>query len=407
VRKAAFFASVIYLAFLFPAPGKATNPGGNGLIAFTNVHSEDIFVMNGDGSLPGAFVNNKSYYENDPAWSPDGTKMAFVTSRFADAAPDYDIEIINSDRTGQHALTDTAADERYPVFSPDGTRIAFLKRTGGVSDLFVMNSDGSGVQQLTEDGDIEGPIDWRSDGDAIVFTIENDFGKNISQYSFTTTLVTPLTPVGDQEDVSPSYSPDGTQVAYVRMPLLGGDPSLRVINVNGTWDHASPAGQDSSTEVTWSPDGASLLVQENPNSPTTAIVDPEAAGRTIISNEYAQNLDWQPCPDDVCSVAPPRISITEVTLAVRNSRDLNVFTEVRPILQGEPILVTLFRNEDGRKFIEIGTLQTTIGSDGLAEATFHIGRQGQCRAKSKYLGSDDYLPSKDKGTFSCKGGLAK
>jgi Tol biopolymer transport system component len=407
LRRTVIIAGVVCLIGLLPAAGRATYPGGNGLIAFTNVHSEDIFLMNADGSLPGPFLADPKLYEDDPSWSADGGRLVFVTTRLSDDNPDYDIEVIGTDGTGRLALTDTGDDERYPVFSPDGTQIAFIKRAGGASNLFVMNSDGSDVQRLTDTGDADGPIDWSPDGAAIAFTLENDFGQHIAAYNVATETVTPLTLVGDQEDASPSYSPNGTQIAYHRTFLLGDDPTIRVMNVNGTGDHAVPSANPSADEVTWSPDGSVLLIQEDPDNPRTVLVDPAEVNRTVISNDYAANLAWQPCPDPACSLAPPRDSITQVTLAVRDGRDLNVFTEVYPIREGDPVLVTLFHKGIGdRKFKEVGTLATTINDDGVAKATFRIGRKGQCKARTKYLESDDYLPSKDKGQFSCKGGLA-
>ena len=408
MRRAVIFTSVVCLVGLLPSVGRATYPGGNGLIAFTNLHSEDIFLMNADGSLPGPFIADPKVYEDDPSWSADGSLLAFVTTKLTDDNSDYDIEVIGVDGTGRQALTNTDADERFPVFSPDGSQIAFIKKSGGASNLFVMNSDGSGEQKLTDNGDSDGPIDWSPDGAGIAFTLENDFGQHIAEYRVATDTIVSLTPEADQEDASPSYSPDGMQLTYHRTFLLGGDPTVRVMNVNGTGDHAVPSANPNANEVTWSPDGTTLLVQEeDPDDPRTALVDPAEVGRTVISNDYAANLAWQPCPDTACTLTSPRTSITQVTLAVRESRDLNVFTEIYPKRTGDPVLVTLFRKDQGeRKFKEIGTLQATINGEGLAKATFRIGRRGQCKALTRYLGSDDYLPSKDKGTFSCKGGLA-
>jgi len=406
LKRAALLTGVVLLGALTPGVGRATYPGGNGMIAFTNLHSEDIFVMNADGSLPGAFLSDPKLDEDDPSWSADGNRLVFVTSRYSDTNPDYDIEVVDADGGGRLALTNSSVDERHPVFSPDGTQIAFVKRVDDLTDLYVMNSDGSGEAKLTDEGDVEGPIDWNPDGTSIAFSLENNFGQHIAEYGFPTDSVTALTPVSEAKDVSPSYSPDGTQVAYARFPSIEGDPTARVINVDGTNDHAVTSVERSVAEVTWAPDGSGLLVQENGDRPTTAMVDSGGPGRSVLGHEYAGGLAWQPCSELPCTVPLPRRSITEVTLAVRDGRQLNVFVEVSPIRAADVVLVTLFRKKGTPKFKEIGTLQALLGEDGLAKATFTIGRKGRCKAVGRYVGNLDYQISKDKGKFSCKGGIA-
>ena len=76
----------------------------------------------------------------DPAWSPDGQKIAFTSNRDG-GGNDWDIYVMNADGSDIARLTDGAGNE-YPAWSPDGQKIAFSSDRGGDSDIYVMNADG-------------------------------------------------------------------------------------------------------------------------------------------------------------------------------------------------------------------------------------------------------------------------
>src|SRR3972149_2316473 len=82
-----------------------------------------------------------------PAWSPDGTRVAFVSN------PDFnnEIYIANADGTGQTRFTRDDNPDMAPAWSPDGSRVAFAKYEDRRRDIFVQNADGSGLVRLTND----------------------------------------------------------------------------------------------------------------------------------------------------------------------------------------------------------------------------------------------------------------
>ena len=126
-----------------------------------------------------------------PAFSPDGTRVAFVSRRFEDAArsPDYNIYVARLDRPGKAPLQVTSyegADNApgigsYPAWSPDGTKIAYV-RSGdpkliwyAVNSLAVVSAEGGNETVLTGalDRNVSNPM-WSADGSSISFIVEDN-----------------------------------------------------------------------------------------------------------------------------------------------------------------------------------------------------------------------------------------
>jgi Tol biopolymer transport system component len=108
--------------------------------------SYEIYVSPTDGSGPTINVSNNPGYDWWPVWSPDGTRIAFL-SRASPSFGPGSLHVVNADGTGQITIT---PDENMgePVWSPDGTRVAY---TGGAGHVYVANADGSGRTDITPD----------------------------------------------------------------------------------------------------------------------------------------------------------------------------------------------------------------------------------------------------------------
>jgi Tol biopolymer transport system component len=109
-----------------PGPAWASPPG--------------LYTAKADGSGVPALLEGTGDSDAFPAWSPDGSKIAFESQRDGN----YEIYTMNADGSGLTRLTYTSWSERFLVWSPDGTKIAFESRQTGNVEVFVMNANGTG-----------------------------------------------------------------------------------------------------------------------------------------------------------------------------------------------------------------------------------------------------------------------
>jgi TolB protein len=140
----------------------AWSPDGS-LIAFTRATLApgaagrvDLYVVEPTGDGERLLVEDASA----PAWSPDGTLIAFTSTRdrfgetcFHECGTSSEIYVARADGTGLVRLTTSEANDHSPAWSPDGERIAFTSdrsnRNGHENEIYVMAADGSDVRRLT------------------------------------------------------------------------------------------------------------------------------------------------------------------------------------------------------------------------------------------------------------------
>ncbi|HWB12820.1 MAG TPA: hypothetical protein VG826_26580 [Pirellulales bacterium] len=141
----------------------------------------DLFVADADGTNIKNLTNNPGW-DSDGAWSPDGQKIAFTSNRTGE----FRLYVMKHDGT---EVTDLLKQDLvysvYPCWSPDGEQIAFGGRGSDATiQLCVVNSDGQGLQQLSDAGQLNSHASWSPDGQYIAYARfntmrfgDNSFGK--------------------------------------------------------------------------------------------------------------------------------------------------------------------------------------------------------------------------------------
>lgn len=131
-----------------------------------------IWIIPSDGSGPPEMLTDEPGGALDPAWSPDGSRIAYRT------LGDGRIVSMAADGSEATPLTDGPGDAG-PAWSPDGTRIAFSSEREGDREIYVMATDGSDVVRLTESPDFDGQPTWSPDGTMIAFTTDRGASRDI------------------------------------------------------------------------------------------------------------------------------------------------------------------------------------------------------------------------------------
>jgi dipeptidyl aminopeptidase/acylaminoacyl peptidase len=127
-----------------------------------------IYVGPADRSAPPQRFRANANTEADPAWSPDGLLLAFVSDR----GGDDEIDVVKRDGSGFRQLTSNDARDVDPAWSPDGNLIVFASDLdhAGDYDLWTMKSDGTGLTVLTSGPEIDHDPTWSPDGRFIAFS---------------------------------------------------------------------------------------------------------------------------------------------------------------------------------------------------------------------------------------------
>jgi TolB protein len=145
-----------------------------------------------------------------PAWSPDGTKLAFSSNR--DGNPE--IYVMNRDGSGLRRMTNSPAIDTTPTWSPTGNQIAWVTDRSGSPHIWVMNADGTGQHLLIGGGYCDRPTWSPAPFNEIAYSIRTGPGFDVNIYSFATGESHRLTDgIGTNE--SPAFSPNGRHIAFV------------------------------------------------------------------------------------------------------------------------------------------------------------------------------------------------
>ncbi|MBA3375735.1 MAG: PD40 domain-containing protein, partial [Actinobacteria bacterium] len=268
-------------------------------LVFVSTRDDDysIYEMNADGggqkrltdaemdaSTPGGL-----FFQVEPAWSPDGTKIVFSSRR----SGSFDIFVMNADGTGTTSLTSTKEDDSHPTWSPDGDRVTFAR--DGPGDIYVMSSDGSGAHRISDPRIQESEPAWSPDGDWIAY-IRRTPGTPVREVWLTRPDGTERHALtsGGAKAYTPAWSPDSARIVFTS-DQDGKVFELYTVGVDGRGLRSVTPTAGDLFEPSWSPDGSKIAFSEG-----GSIFTVELGGGNAVQLTDNENNDsspaWKPRP---------------------------------------------------------------------------------------------------------------
>ena len=181
-----------------------------------------------------------------PAWSPDGKTLAVVLTKDGSSQ----IYFLNPEGKGEpRRMTHSTAIDTEPNFSPDGQLLIFTSDRGGTPQIYGMPATGGEPRRLTFEGTYNVSPRFSPDGKSFTFIQRNSGRFNVAVQDFTTRQVQVLT--DGQLDESPSYAPNGRMILYATE--VKGRGMLSAVSSDGRVKQRLTASAGDVREPSWGP----------------------------------------------------------------------------------------------------------------------------------------------------------
>ncbi len=199
------------------------------LISDNYTSSMNLFVSDANGENLRQLTHTSGLINTFPVWSPDGGRIAFVSTR----SGQQEIYVVDVQSGAERRLTYNPVSATNPVWSPDGQNIAFMSFAGGNRSIWIVNADGSQLYRLrTSTPEAISPA-WSPDGQEIAFSTGYTSNSNIYTINVDGSQERQLTNFSRYEEGwYPVWSLDGSQIAFLWRQ--GAVRDIGIMNADGS-----------------------------------------------------------------------------------------------------------------------------------------------------------------------------
>ena len=280
-----------------PATEKTFESDPSGLLVFYSDRdgNPEIYSMRADGSGLARLTNDPAF-DDSPAISPDGKRVAFLSAR-NDSNPQfpnlkYEIYIMDIDGKNLQRLTSTKAAEDHPAWSPDGNKISFDADYDGDGfyEIYTIHPDGTNLTRLTSNAANDQFADWSPDGSQIAFASERNGNWDIFVMDADGSNQKSLTSSPDWE-LFPAWSPDGSQIAFNGLAPRSRNTDVYVMDTDGSNIRQLTDSPGFDENPAWSPDGSQIVFQtQRDGSFELYLMQPDGSQQRPLSVSPADEL---------------------------------------------------------------------------------------------------------------------